>query len=231
MMRFLVSVTIVLLVSGTCSADFVIVGYDTKNPNGANGDPSPDLPAADFQNFVTPLDLSRNLFASGGSAGDPGLVPNVGIAFNSRDWSTSSSLDTNSGDFIQWGWSASSQLDLTNMTIQYDRSGSGPTRLAILLSTDGGSQFTQIFSDSSVNASDETHTIDLTAFDAVTSATFRLFGYDASSTGGTLDIEEIVEGGRRGILVRGELAQVPEPGAGLVALVGVVALAGRRRGV
>ncbi|MFN3190421.1 MAG: PEP-CTERM sorting domain-containing protein [Aureliella sp.] len=231
MKRFLCGLFCILL-ANSCSADFVIVGYDTTNPNGANGDPSPDLPAADFPDFVTPLNLSRNLIDVTGNAGDPGLVPNQGIAFNSRDWSTSSTLNLNSGDFIQWGWSASSnQLDLTDMTIQYDRSGSGPERLAIMLSVDGGNQFTQIFSDNFVDPSDETHTIDLNAFDAVTSATFRLYGYAADSSGGTLDIEEIVEGGRRGILVRGELSTVPEPASSLafgVVVLGLVVRRGRR---
>ncbi|MEC8554551.1 MAG: hypothetical protein VXZ82_06025 [Planctomycetota bacterium] len=181
-------------------ADLVLVGYDTTNPNGANGSPSPDLPAAENQNFISPLLLSRGA----------GVTPNQGIAFNSSNWSLSNSVDLQSDKYIEWGWSASTQaVDLTSMTLQYDVSGSGPSQLAIALSTNGGA-FSTIFSDSFVDPSDETHTIDLSSFTLVSNATFRLFGFDANSSGGTLDIEEITPGGRRGVLIHGNVA-VPEP--------------------
>lgn len=158
-----------------------------------------------------------------------GLTPNNGIAFNSREWSLSNAVNLSSNKYIQWGWSASTQsVDLTDLEIQYDRSGSGPTQLAIAISVDGGS-FQTIFTDADVFIGDETHTIDLTTFDEVESATFRLFGFDAASGEGTLDIEEIEAGGRRGIIVRGELSAVPEPTSSLVLLVGLLAAQFRRR--
>lgn len=192
----------VSLTSSAALADFSILEYDTTNPNGFNGDPAPDLPAADWQ-YVSPLLLSRGA----------GVVPNVGIAFNSSNWSLANTADLDSDQYIQWGWTASSQpLDLTSMTLQYDVSPAGPSQLVIAASINGG-VLTTIFSDGFVDPSDETHTIDLSMFDNVQSATFRLFGFDAADLGGTLDIEEIVDGGSRGILVRGELSAVPEPGA------------------
>ncbi|HBE68018.1 MAG TPA: hypothetical protein DDW52_07695 [Planctomycetaceae bacterium] len=208
-----------LIVGGVARADFVLLGYDTTNPNGENGAPSPDLPAADVAGFITPLLLSRGA----------GVNPNQGIAFNSNNWSLASSADLSSDKYIQWGWSASTQnVDLTNMTLQYDVSDKGPDQLVIAISVDGGS-FSTIFTDTAVDPSDETHTIDLSAFTNVETATFRLFGFDADDPGGTLDIEEIVEDGARGIFVRGDLSAVPEPSC--LGLLGFAALTGclRRR--
>ena len=208
----------ILAVPPTAHAELVLVGYDTTNPNGANGAPSPDLPAAENQSFITPLLLSRGA----------GVTPNQGIAFNSSNWSLANSVDLQSDKYIEWGWSASTQaVDLTSMTLQYDISGSGPSQLAIALSTNGGA-FSTIFSDSSVDPSDETHTIDLSSFDLVSNATFRLFGFDANSTGGTLDIEEITPGGRRGILIRGNVA-VPEPASVAVICLSLPLLLRRRK--
>jgi hypothetical protein len=207
--RGLLAVVATIAFAGIPGADLfaqsIIVGYDSTNPNGAGGDPAPDLAAAEAMAQVNPLLLSRG----------PGLVPNQGIAFNSRDWSTATTLNTSIGDYVQWGWSASTVgWNLENFTIQYDRSTSGPTQLAILLSANGGA-YQSVFSDSSVNIGDETHTVSLTAFDNITSASFRLFGFDASSTGGTLDIERFNADPAppRAIVVRGFAVPIPEPAA------------------
>ncbi len=184
------------------SADFVIVGYDSTNPNWEDGDPSPNLNAAESR-FVTPLQLSRGA----------GVTPNPGITFNSNNWSTVNVVNLSSNKYIQWGWSASSQaLDLTSMTMQYDRSSTGPAQLTIAVSINGGG-FQSIFTDTSVSPGDDTNTISLTSFRSVNSATFRLFGFDASAAGGTLDIERFTTAPdpSRGIVVRGDITAVPEP--------------------
>jgi hypothetical protein len=201
-------------------SQLTIVGYDSTNPNGENGDPSPSLAAAESQ-----ADVSSSLLARGS-----GLSPNPGKTFNSNNWSTSSTLDLNSTDFVSWGWnSGGGRYDLENMTIQYDRSGAGPTQLAITLAIDGGNEQV-VFTDSDIFVGDETHTIGLTAFDNVLSAQFRLYGFDASSTGGTLDIERFNADPdpSRAIVVRG-FSAVPEP-TGIVGLIGIgLVVLGQRR--
>lgn len=212
---------VVSLAAAGLSAQSIIVGYDSTNPNGAGGDPSPDLPAAEALSPITSLFLSRG----------PGLTPNQGIVFNSRDWSSAATFSPTSPDYVQWGWSASTVgYNLESFTIQYDRSASGPAQLAIQLSANGGA-FQTVFSDASVNIGDETHTVSLTSFDNVTAATFRLFGFDASASTGTLDIERFNADPNpsRAIVVRGFAVAVPEPGSLAVALLALALSSGRLR--
>ena len=210
-----------LILPQTAFSQLTIVGYDSTNPNGVDGDPSPNLAAVESQS-----DVSASLLARGG-----GLNPNMGKTFNSNDWSTSSTLNLSSTDFVSWGWnSGGGRYDLENMTIQYDRSGTGPTQLAVTIAVDGGNQQV-VFTDSDIFIGDETHTIGLTAFDNVLSAQFRLYGFDASSTGGTLDIERFNADPdpSRAIVVRG-FSAVPEP-SGIVVICGfgLTIFARRRR--
>ena len=192
-----------LVTPAFASASIVsIIGYDTTNPNGATGAPSPDLDAAQNVADVAPLQFARG----------PGLVANQGITLNSSGWSTASTLDTSLGDFLSWGWNSGGGVyDLEDLTIQYDRSGAGPEQIAILLSINGGAAQT-IFTDGAVDPTDETHTIDLTNFDNVVSARFELHDFDASSTGGTFDVERFTTDPdpSLGIQVRG-VSAVPEP--------------------
>jgi hypothetical protein len=118
-------------------------------------------------------------------------------------------------------------MDLTSLTLQYDRSSSGPTKLEIALSTNGGA-FVSVFSDSGVEIDDETHTINLAQFQNVGRAEFRLFGYQAENTGGTLDIEQFQTNPSRGIEVRANLTAVPEPSSILFLSLIVCATAGAR---
>ena len=186
----------------------VIVAYDTTNPNFATTNaPAPNLPAADEAPGVTALDLARG----------PGVTPASGIAFNSSGWSTSSNVNIGSGDYISWGWSSSPAYDLEALFIEYDVSDSGPRQLVITAQFNDDAPLT-VFTDASISVGDEELELDLTAFDAITSAEFRLFGFDAGSAGGTLDIErydldpnDFAPFPDRGIILTGDLTAVPEP--------------------
>ena len=218
MTRIAASFAWIVFSSSIACADISLLEYDTTNPNGANGAPSPNLDAA-FAQFITPLQLSRGA----------GVTPNQGIAFNSSNWSLANSVDLASDKYIEWGWSAATQpLDLTSLQLQYDVSGTGPNQLQIAINVNN-TGFVPIFNDFDTNPGDETATIGLENFDQVDSAVFRLFGYDAGGTGGTLDIEEILPGGARGILVRGELSAVPAPNGMLLTVLGFACLGFRRR--
>jgi hypothetical protein len=184
-----------------------IVAYD-----GAN---SPTTAAASqWLAGVTPLDLAR---------GD-GLGAGSGGTFNSSGWNDEPT------DYLQWGWSASQPIDLTDLDLRYDRSASGPAIVDIQLSVNGGS-YVSIFSDPSVDeGGEDVLDIDLTAYTGVTSATFRLFGSGASSGTGTFDLEPLSGvTPAAAILVSGIAAPVPEPGAQALAILGAVGLLALKR--
>lgn len=209
-----------LLQSSLSAAPILLLGYDTTNPNSNINNPSPDLDAADVGPGIIAEQLRRG----------PGLVPNGGIVLNSSNWSTAPTFDPFSDDFLAFGWSGSSvTYDLTDLTWQYDRNPNGPEQIVMTLSANGGPELV-VFSDSFVDPSDETATIDLSTFDAVDSAQFRVYGFDAVTSTGTFDIEEIVDGGARGILIRGEVTAVPEPSTvAAMASIGALAVARVRR--
>ena len=200
-------VLVIALTGRGASEAATIIAYDGSN--------SPTTAAAsEVFPGVTPLDLSRGAGLNAGS----------GNTFNSTGW------DDEATDYLEWGWSASQPIDLTDLDLRYDRSGSGPTMLDIQLSVNGGS-FTSIFSDAAVSdTGEDVLDIDLTSYTGVTSATFRLFGTGASSGTGTFDLEPLTGiAPPAAILVSGSAIPIPEPQAGLLAIVAALGLVVARR--
>lgn len=181
------SLLLISFMTSTVTAE-VIVGYEALN--------SPDESAvSDVMENVMALELSRGL----------GLMPGSGSTFNSAGW------NEESNDYLEWGWSSSDPLDLTDLDLRYDRSNSGPSEIEILLAVNDG-DFESIFVDPDVSVAGEDNLdIDLSAFSNVTSATFRLFGAHADAFTGTFDIEPMTAvSPPRGIVVNG-ITAVPEP--------------------
>jgi hypothetical protein len=178
------------------------------------------------------VDPSVTVASSSGSVYQrgSGLIANSGGTFNSESFlTTSQAAAIAAGDFITWSFSSAAGVDLTSFNIRYDRSNSGPTSLVIQL--DAGSGFTTVHTDTSINASGEDNLgIDLSAFDNVTSGTFRLVAW-GGSTGGTFDFENSAPIGVIGsqnvsFVLEGE--PVPEP-ATMTVLAAAGLLAARRR--
>ena len=194
-----------LLGSSDLARAGLIVAYNAANATGSAA-------ASEVLPGVTPLDLSRGTGLSAGSGG----------TFNSSGWTDELT------DYLQWGWSASPPLSLTDLDLRYDRSASGPASLEIRLSANGG-PFETVFVDSAVSeAGEDVLNIDLSRFAGVTSATFRLFGMGASSGTGTFDIEPLSGvSPDRGIVVNG-IATVPEPSAICLSAIAVATLGLRR---
>lgn len=164
--------------------------------------------AADVEgNGVTGFDLARSA----------GLLQNAGGTFNSRGWTIGGDKLTAlaSNDAIFWGFNSTVGYDLTSISFGYDRSGTGPTNIALDLFINGNVFQGEIFSDTSVASnSTATATVDLSAYDNVTQAFFRLSGWGATSALGTFDIENRAALGGKGIVITGEeIAPVPLPAA------------------
>jgi hypothetical protein len=190
----------ICLVSPHVAESALIVGYSGTDPS------VPQTGAG-----VTNAGISRS---SGVTAGNPGTV------YETKSWTTGATPDF--GDYVEFGWTASPTygFDLDTLEIQYGRTGNGPTKLIIQMKRNSD-PFVTIHTDASVELSfDEYNVIDLTAYNQVTSAIFRVFAYNANNASGQLDITNFEPG--FGIRVGGVTA-TPEPTSIAVFGLGAVA--------
>ena len=174
----------------------LIVAYATVGTSGS-------VAASETDSRVTGLDLTRG----------SGLVPSSGSTFNSRAWDGATLAEAQAGnDYLEWGWESSEAWDLEWLTVLYDRSGTGPSELAILLSIDDGMQWNMIHEDPFVAAdSTDLAAVSLTQYQGVDRARFRLYAWNAGSSSGTLDLENFSTAPPRAIELTGQTAAVPEP--------------------
>ncbi|ULC59892.1 T9SS sorting signal type C domain-containing protein [Flaviramulus sp. BrNp1-15] len=137
----------------------------------------------------------------------PGIGLNAGGTYNSNNWTTSTTLDSN--DYLEWTLTPNSgyQIDLSTMDITYDRSPTGPQMVDIRVDT--GSGFTSIFTDASVSdPAEDNNGIDLSSITGITGTiTFRLYAFSAGAAGGTFDIEENTAT-NKGIIINGVVSAV-----------------------
>lgn len=197
-------------VASTSRADW-IVSYESLGSTGS-------LSASQIAAGITARRLSRG----------PGLSNAIGTTFNSRGFSERSLESAMSaGDFLEWGWDSGPRWALQTLTVNYDRSSSGPAAAAILLSIDGGQSWNSIFHDPFVaDNSTEDHTISLASYSSVDRAIFRLVAWNAASQSGTFDIENRpIPGlvGSRAVTVTGTPAAVPEPASAPLLAAGAAA--------
>jgi len=202
------------------SAGVTIVAYTPGNQASDPGSPDPGVAASVVATNVTAATLARGA----------GLSWNTGGDFNSRSWDggTDSASAQTAGDYIEWGFTTTVPIDLATLDIRYDRSPTGPTNVDILVAINGGS-FSSVFTDGTVSTSSENNAgIDLSAHTSVTSATFRLAGWGASSGAGTFDVEDTTAfDGSNGLVVSGTF--VPEPTTALLGALGLLGILRRRR--
>ncbi|WP_170179847.1 T9SS type A sorting domain-containing protein [Flavivirga rizhaonensis] len=153
-------------------------------------------------------DPNIDLVSTSGICRSSGINANAGATYNSRDWTTSASIDVN--DYLEWTLTPDSgyEIDLTTMDLTYDRSGTGPTMVDIQVDT--GSGFSSIFTDASVSAGTENNNgIDLSTITGITGTiTFRLYAYNSTGATGTFDIDENTAT-NKGIVINGTVSALP----------------------
>jgi MYXO-CTERM domain-containing protein len=168
-------------------------------------------------------------------AAGPGLTVNAGATFNHNSWDgpADAAGALAAGNYLNFGVSvdAGFSLALESMQLRYDRSGTGPNQLAILLSTNGFSSYTTVYTDSDVNASGENASFLLSDSGLTGNVEFRIVAWGATGSAGTFDIESLdfAGGDLRGIVLNGTVSAIPAPGAfALLGLGGLVATRRRR---
>lgn len=162
-----------------------------------------------------------------------GIEFNSGGTFNSKGWDdgTSAASAVAAGNFVTWGFTAASgkQFDLTDMSVRYDRSNTGPALGVIQLSVNGGS-FVDVLTDNDINVNGEDILgVNLASFGNVTSATFRFVGWGATAAAGTFDFENAVTINGASFQLNGTVESVPEPASMIVLAAAGMAVAARRK--
>jgi len=188
----------------TTRADFIVNEITGTDPSAVN-------PFTDGQV------LAPNVLFSGIGRGT-GLTANAGAdRYNARSWSTAATLDPN--DYFNFIITPASGylLNLTSFKYTGRSSDNGPTSFAFRSSLDS---FTADIGSPTATGT----TIDLTstAFQSLQSPVeFRLFGWGASTGGGTFSVNDFS--------FAGNVVAVPEPGSLTLAAIAVAGGLGVRR--
>ncbi len=210
-----VALSAVVACAGVASAD-VLADWQAS-PNGAS------LPANNVFAGLTGNDLVRGA----------GIVLSTGSTFNSSGWNTTlpdlaSAIAQD--EYLSFGVNVDPgmSLNLSDLTLRYDRSSTGPNQLVILASYNGfTAASTPIWTDMSVSDAGENNSIPLADSGLTGTVEFRIYAWGATSSAGTFDIESLdfAGGDTRGIVLSGSV--VPAPG--VLALAGIGGLLAIRR--
>ena len=190
---------------------FCVIGMQWLSPPGADASILVAYPSIGTTSSIEASEFAEGMIADPLRRGS-GLLPAAGATFNSRGWS-SLSIDAANGrdERLTWRIRSSNAFRLERLRIRYDRSPSGPQKLAIQLAIDDGA-FENLFIDDAIrDDSSEDHFIELDRSRLLNVAAFRLVAWDAVHPAGTLDVENHTFEPLRSISLNGSLLPTPVP--------------------
>ncbi len=161
-----------------------------------------------------------------------GLDVRADSTFNFDDWdvgSTSAADALVAEDFWTWGFTSTTAYDLTDFSIRLDRSPSGPDDFLIELAVNGSSSFASVLSFDFEDSGNGVNflNVDLSSFDAISDADFRLTAFNSESSAGTFDLE-LLPNSTNGIIITGEVSAIPLPAPALMLLASLLGLGALR---
>ncbi|MEM8978868.1 MAG: VPLPA-CTERM sorting domain-containing protein [Pseudomonadota bacterium] len=214
-MRILAAAALALAAFAAPAAATTLVAYTSVNG---------DFITPDQQGFgVTGLSLTR--------AGGLSQIGNAN-RFRSNGFATSDLVQdaVNDGDYITFGFDSSVGYDLDQLGVRFRVNGNGPQAVLAQIAVDGGAyEDVALLTPSTDQTS---YLLDLSTFNNVTDADFRLIGFDAVTDNGRLILgntnADPFNGGS--VVVTGDqVAPVPLPAAGGLLLIGAGAIVALRR--
>lgn len=150
-----------------------------------------------------------------------GLVHGAGVTIDGsgsefiyHGWTEATLANATAGnDYFEWGFSSPAAWNLSNLGLNFYRSGNGPSNASLQLKTNGGT-FNEIYSSAAVPTSlSSSLSLSLAGYTNVTSAVFRLYAYNANAYTGTFRAANAadlkVNGVNHAIVLSG--TPVPEP--------------------
>lgn len=156
----------------------------------------------------------------------PGISANSGGTFNSRGWTQGGNLSTaiNNNDYYQFGVTLDPnyEADFTQFTTRLDRSNTGPPTTHLLVSNDNFATFTDLGTNG-ISATGATETWNFNVTGLTGTILFRIYGYGATSSAGTMDFENTL------VLSGSEPRLIPEPASFALLTLGGALIAVRRR--
>lgn len=207
--------------AGTCQADLIVEYL------GQNGTTQPSINGL----AATGQDLARGAGINQASGGN----------FNSNGFSTSSTTLADAiaaDDYLTFGFNVNSgsSIDMTDIIVEMDRSGTGPSTVYLLYDADGGGfDPGDLLQTESIPDPGALLTFNTGLPSGLTSGSglveFRFYYSGATSGSGTSDIEDDLIGGNIGLQLNGSISSIVIPEPGTLGIAGLILAGGllRRR--
>jgi uncharacterized protein len=152
-----------------------LVGWDTVNGSSVS--------ATDLAANVTGLVLERG----------SGIAQNEGTDFNSNGWTEGGDLATaqSNNDFLEFGLTIASGFELTDLVVEFfgDRSNTGPAAIELRWSDDNFTSSNSLLGPVDVTVDGTIQTSPAVTDPLTGTVTFRIYGWGATGSAGTFDIE------------------------------------------